>query len=177
MGCRDQVNKNEPKTFEEDQEINVIEMTAEEDEALLKLNLENAYVKEKIIIIKSTKKYQMALDFALKAKTKLNYKLDLRDLTKNNELGLTHSKKICDEEFGYFPCYFPRNNRSIDTVEPFISIEHSSAYKEFAEGYYIVVVGNFEVDDPSYKSILKHAKKFYSDAYGKITNVYMGCLH
>lgn len=110
-------------------------------------------------------------------------KLDLRGLipSKDKFIGLSLPADTCakysEEEFGVkddSPCYLARG-RWDDGI--YISIEYSTAYKEFREGYFIVVVGSSGEKDPPLMAALEKVKTKYSDAYIKISKVYMCCMH
>ena len=125
-------------------------------------------VKKEFLIIKSTTSYSEAKDFSQRMAKKLNIKLDFRGLTFNKKNFLTFSKKECSD-FAY-PCYVGRGR--YDDGE-YISIEHSSAYTEFTDGYYMVVVSTGNDVSKSLKSV----KKYIADAYVKKATIYMGCMH
>jgi hypothetical protein len=127
---------------------------------------------KELVIVRSTKSYADALATAQKAKQALGLKLDLRGLKATKSTGLTFSKADC-ESFGY-PCYIARG-RGDDG--DYISIEYSSQYAGFAQGYYIVVIASGAAGDPLLKSTLVKAKKKYKDAYKKKSRVYVGCMH
>ena len=58
-----------------------------------------------------------------------------------------------------------------------MSIEWSSMYSEFSEGYYIVVIASSTERDDEIKKLLKKAQKIISSAYIKSATVWQGCLH
>jgi len=122
------------------------------------------------LIAKSTKNYDEAKQFALKLSRKSGIKTDFRGLMQAKRLGLSEDKKSCQEEGFDFPCYIPRG-RYDDGV--YISIEYSTAYSGFTEGYYIIVVASGEIS----KSVLVQIKNIVPDAYVKQSAVYMGCMH
>jgi hypothetical protein len=141
------------------------------------------YVKKYFLIIQSTPDYKVALQTAQKAAKGLAIKLDLRGLipSKDKFIGLSLPADTCakysEEEFGVkddSPCYLARG-RWDDGI--YISIEYSTAYKEFREGYFIVVVGSSGEKDPPLMAALEKVKTKYSDAYIKISKVYMCCMH
>lgn len=128
------------------------------------------------VIIISTKSYDAALKRAKEASEKLGYPLDLRGLHANDEIGLSFSKQVCEDEIcggGLdYPIYIPRSDWG---EEKYISVEYSDAFDGFTKGYYIVVVASGEKGAPIVKEALKEAKKHYKDAYAKTCGVYMGC--
>lgn len=125
-------------------------------------------ITKEFLITKSTKSYNEAKEFATNISKDLNITLNLRGLSFHKQNFLTLSKEECSE-FGY-PCYIPRGR--YDDGE-YISIEHSNAYQEFKDGYYIVVVATGE----NLSTILKKIQKEIKDAYIKKANIYMGCIH
>jgi hypothetical protein len=114
------------------------------------------------------------LNTAKTAAAKLKFKLDLRDLKKNPDTGLSWNKKICEDEWDEYPCYVARGR--YDDGD-YVSIEYSDAYSGFQKGYYIVIISSGEKGVPEIKSALIKAKKYYKDAYAKTTKVYVGCMH
>jgi len=128
------------------------------------------------VIIISTKDYDAALERAEEASEKLGYKLDLRGLKPNVEMGLTLPKDVCEGICGgdvvEFPQYLPRDSWG-DTK--YVSVEYSNGFDGFNPGYYIVIVASGEKGDPVIQESLDHAKKFYDDAYAKTCGVWMGC--
>jgi hypothetical protein len=140
-----------------------------------------AYIKKYFLLIQSTKNYDSALVTARAAARQLAIKLDLRDLipVKDKFVGLSMPKDSCrkyaEEEGGDdYPCYMARG-RWDEGV--YISIEYSTAYKEFREGYYIVVVASSVEKDQQLMATLQKVKTKYPDAYVRMSKVYMGCMH
>ena len=131
------------------------------------------WVKKKFVIISSTKNYDNALAVAKLASNKLKQKLDLRGLTPDKKNGLTHAPKDCPPET--HPCYFTRGR--YDDGEH-ISIEYSNGFKEFAVGYYIVIIGSFfKAENDIITKLLDKAKVHFPDVYAKDSEVYLGCMH
>jgi len=137
------------------------------------VNQEDMFVKKDFLILFSDKDYKTALATAKKASASTNIKLDLRGLAENKESGLTFSIADCEKEDIDYPAYYARGRD--DGI--FISIEYSSAYKEFAKGYYIVVVASGEKKDADIQKAYKKIKAGYKDAYFKSSKVYLGCMH
>lgn len=135
---------------------------------------EEQFIEKEFVIILSSKDYDAALRTAKSAAEKLQYKLDLRDLKKNKQSGLTWSEKICEDEWGEFPCYVARGRYDDGN---YVSVEYSNAYNDFTEGYYIVVIAGGAKGSEDVKSALAKAKRFYKNAYSKTTKVYIGCMH
>jgi hypothetical protein len=132
------------------------------------------YIKKEFLIIHSGKDYAAALKKATEASKKLNLKLDLRKLQPNKDIGLSNTEQVCENEFGFFPCYVARG-RGDDGA--YISIEFSDAYIEFEKGYYIVIVSSYVSNNEKSKSLLAKTKLIYKDAYIKASKVYTGCIH
>ncbi|AKF25370.1 hypothetical protein YH65_08200 [Sulfurovum lithotrophicum] len=124
-----------------------------------------------IFIVKSTKSYSEAKEFAQKLAKKSGVRLDLRALKYNEEIMISHPRAECDENGYAYPCYIARG-RYDDGV--YLSVEPSDAYEEFTKGYYIVVAASGEKVD---KSLLNRIRHYVPDAYVKRTTVYMGCIH
>lgn len=141
---------------------------------LLALSQETPYIKKEFLIIHSGKDYAAALKKATDASRKLKLKLDLRGLVPHPQIGLTCSEKVCEDGFGFYPCYVARG-RGDDGA--WVSIEYSDAYIEFERGYYIVVVCSFVSNNEKSKTQLLKTKAIYPDAYLKASKVYVGCIH
>lgn len=135
---------------------------------------ENPTIQKEVLIAHSGKDYTKAMAIAKKLSTQLKLKLDLRGLKPNKELGLSDSKKNCEEGFGFFPCYVPRGHYEDGS---YISIEYSDSFEGFAKGYYIVVVAHYQTGNSAIKTLLTKTKKIIPDAYIKRTSVYTGCIH
>jgi hypothetical protein len=140
----------------------------------------NTEVPKDIIILRSTKDYQIALATAKQAASRLHKKLDLRGLKPNKKIGLTMSKVDCygsggGDDLGY-PCY-PARGDGTAANDDYVSIEYADAYKGFAKGYYIVVAAITEVKSAAMKTQLAQINKIYPDAYAKRTFIWFGCMH
>jgi len=131
------------------------------------LTEDSYYQKVKFVIAKSTTDYKEAKKIAQKLSKKLDFKLDLRGLSFNQESFLTFTQKICEDNLMAHPCYTRRGR--YDDGE-YISIEHTNAYSEFKDGFYIVVVASGQEVAKSLKKVRKHVK----DAYLKSAKMYMG---
>ena len=136
----------------------------------------DCYSKKDFLIISSTKQYNNALMLAEKASKELNLKLKLRNLkpVSRKNFGLSLSEKICKKEYNEKYCYIARG-RWDDGV--YISIEYSSAYLDFSEDYYIVIVASGDRKTKGIRATLKTVKTKYKDAYIKTSKVYMCCMH
>jgi hypothetical protein len=135
---------------------------------------QNMFIKKQFVIVRSVARYEDALKTAKEAASKLHFKLDLRDLKKNAETGLSFSRSICEGGYDEFPCYVARGRYDDGN---YISIEYSNEYSGFKKGYYIVIISSGDKDNAESKAALAQARKYYKDAYAKLSNVYMGCMH
>lgn len=128
------------------------------------------------VILISTKSYAAALERAEEASKKLNYPLNLRGLHENNEIGLSFSRKVCEEEICggglHYPIYIPRSDWG---DSKYISIEYSDAFEGFTKGYYIVIAASGEKGAPAVNESLEESREFYKDAYAKTCGVWVGC--
>lgn len=121
-----------------------------------------------ILILKSTKDYNEALNFAHDATKKLRLEFDNENKRYSKEKGI-YFEGIEDDDYngGYYP-------RRYD--EESISLENSSGYEAFSDGF-IIVVGGIYNDRKSSKQALGKVKTIYPDAYIKKTKMWMGCIH
>lgn len=133
-------------------------------------------VPKQVIIVRSTKSYEEALTAAKDAAKRLGKKLDLRELQPNAKTGLTLSEAACktggsdEKDYPYYPARGDGNAENDD----YVSVEYTDAYKGFAKGFYIVVVGITDVSGAAAEKLLAEVKKVYGDAYGKKTVVWYG---
>jgi hypothetical protein len=137
-------------------------------------DFQDQYVKKRIVILLSSRDYRQAESFARRVATRAQVKLDLRDLQPNKSIGLTFPKQHCEDGGFDYPCYIARGR--YDDGE-YISVEHSSAFAGFRPGYYIVVGASYENGKPEVKRSLTKFKQYASDAYAKLSKVYVGCIH
>ena len=145
-------------------------LSAQDDE----FDESSLWAERSFVIVGTTENYDAAIEIASDASYHLDLLLDLRELSPDSTIGLTWSPEICDGTGWEHPCYVARG-RFDNGV--YISIEHSSAYEGFAEGYYIVVMASGMPNSSIVRQSLNKAREFVADAYLKTTKVYMGCLH
>ncbi len=126
------------------------------------------------IIVAAGKNYQSMKKTANSVAKKLGYKINLRGLQQNSQIGLSFSKKDCEDNGFEFPAYIPRGRW--DDGE-YISIEYTDAYEGFSPGLYFIIVSSHDKDSKKINSVLAHVKKSYKNAYIKYADIYMGCLH
>lgn len=126
------------------------------------------YSNKYILILKSTKNYNEAVNFALDAGKKLNLKFDNENKRYSKEKGI-YFEGIEDDDYngGYYPRRY---------AGEYVTLENSGYYEGLTEGYIIVVGGIYDDKESSTKA-LRNAEKIYSDAYVKKTKMWMGCIH
>ncbi len=139
------------------------------------LQQEYLWKKQSFLILKSTRDYNEARVFAANARKLLNAGSDDRDLEQHDGLGLTLPKSVCLEEGDTYPCYVVRGRDGQDSL--WTSVDLSSAYTGFANGYFIVILAHGNPENPFLREALDRAHKFFPDAYLKLTEVYIGCMH
>lgn len=129
---------------------------------------EDFYSDRYILILKSTKDYNEAVDFARNAAKKLGLKFDNENRRYSKEKGI-YFEGIQDDDYngGYYPRRY---------TDEFISLENSSSYQGFRDGFIIVVCG-IHNDKRASNQALAKIKPFYADAYVKKTKMWMGCIH
>jgi len=127
------------------------------------------YVNKGFLIILSTKDYNSALKVAKEASNNLDLDLDLRGYYPDSTAGLKTDEVCgCGEVHGYVA-----RGRYDDGM--FVSIEYSDSFNSFTSGYYIVIVASGDRKELNLE--LSNVKAFYSDAYIKNSDVYIGCMH
>jgi hypothetical protein len=132
------------------------------------------FVSKRFIVLKQTKSYADANKSAANAARKLKIKLDLRDLSEHEDTGLSASKKTCEENLFYYPCYVARG-RYDDEIS--VSIEHADGYHDFKKGHFIVMLASSAVNNPEIEKFLKKAKAKFPEVFSHTERVYMGCIH
>lgn len=133
-----------------------------------RLTEEDFYSDRYILILKSTKDYNEAVNFARDASKKLSIEFDNENTRYSKEEGIYYEGT--DDPL-YEGKYYPRRY-----TEEFISLENSGYYKGFADGF-IIVVGGIYNDRKASKQALGKVKTVYHDAYIKKTKMWMGCIH
>lgn len=126
------------------------------------------YSAKYILILKSTKDYNEAVNFALDAGKKLKSKFNNDNKRYSKEKGI-YFEGIEDDDYngGYYPRRYAGEN---------ITLENSGYYEGFDEGYIIVVGGVYDDKESSTKA-LRNAQTIYNGAYVKKTKMWMGCIH
>lgn len=122
-----------------------------------------------VLILKTTKSCQEAVNVATKAGKALNLEFDNESKECSDAKGVYYSEDIDDEM--YRGGYAPRRYEG-----EYISLENSDGYKDFSPGKIIVVSGIYK-DGKNARKALKAVRKFYPDAYAKKTTLWMGCIH
>lgn len=137
------------------------------------------YIKEattqvEFVIVKSTSSYDEARRIAVEAAKGLRVPMKLRDLAPASKGGLSFPEAVCEKNGWDAPCYVARG-RYDDGV--YVSIEHTSGYPEFKPNLYIVVVASGRKGTVPIKKTARDAKKIFPDAYVRVAQVYIGCIH
>ncbi len=114
------------------------------------------------VVVHTSTRYISARLVAEQASKILDIKLNLRELKEHPSTGLTLPRHKCPPDV--YP-YYPLRSDNLDGV--YISVEYSTPYKEWLDGYYLVVIASSNKNDPLLVDILANAKKFYDDAYIK----------
>lgn len=128
-----------------------------------------ATVSKGFTIVLSTKSYDAALKVAKEASEKLQIEFQERGNYPNPEGGLSNDEICeCGESHGYLP-------RGRYDDGKYVSIEYSSSYSSFAEGYYIVIVNSG--DRKELEKNLPSVRDHFKNAYVKNDKVYVGCMH
>lgn len=126
------------------------------------------YFDKYILILKSTKNYNEAVNFAHNAAKKLNLKFDNEHVRYSKQKGI-YFEGIDDPD--YNGAYYPRRYS-----EESISLENSDGYEGLSGGF-IIVVGGIYNDRKASEQVLGKVKTIYRDAYVKKTKMWMGCIH
>lgn len=127
------------------------------------------FIKQSFLIIHSTKDYSAALETAKDAEDKLGLEYRESEYIPDETEGFISDVVCgCGEIHGYFP-------RGSHDDGNYISIEYSSSYDGFSEGYYIVIVSSGQKF--TVKKLLPLVKKSFAQAYIKNAEVYVGCMH
>ena len=131
------------------------------------LSIEDQMAKVGIIIIYSTKDFEVAKEVAGTAaelmSDSLNVLATASDFDKPVKCG-------CGMDHQRMP-------RGRYDDGGYISIERGSDRPEFTNGYYLVIAGSGHNSSGELDNRLEYAKGFYPDAYMKSIEVYMGCMH
>ena len=135
---------------------------------------QEATAQVEFVIVKSTVNYDEARTTAAEASRRLRLPMKLRDLSPTPEGGLSFPKAICEKSGWDAPCYVARG-RYDDGA--YVSIEHTSGYPEFKPNLYIVVVASDRKGSALTKKAARAARKVFPDAYARVAQVYLGCIH
>ena len=142
--------------------------------ASLRAQEPDCYVDKAFLIAGSHTDYAAALNQANKVAAGTGLRLDLRGLKPAKAAGLSFADSSCVEEFGEAPCYVARG-RYDDGV--YVSIEYSSAYEGFRQGYYIVVAASGEPGSAELRTTQAKVRRIEPTAYVKKSKVYICCMH
>ena len=131
------------------------------------LSIEDQMAKVGIIIIYSTKEFEVAKEVAVTAAELMSDSLNVLAMASDFDepvkcgCGMDHQRR-------------PRGQ--YDDGD-YISVERGSDRPEFTNGYYLVIAGSGHNSSGELDNRLEYAKGFYPDAYIKSIKVYMGCMH
>jgi hypothetical protein len=134
----------------------------------------NTEIENHFLIAASTKDYSTAAKSARLIADKMGLRLIENEEYSNKKYGLTYSQADCEGDGFDYPCYIPRGGPE---QENYVSIEWSSMYAEFSEGYYIIVIANSPKRDNKIPMLLQGVKEFAPTAHIKSAMIWYGCLH
>lgn len=127
------------------------------------------YINQSFLIISSSTDFNSAEKIAKKAKKKLKLDYPTSVFYPDKSKGFKTDEVCgCGEVHGYFP-------RGSHDNGNYVSIEYSSGYDGFTEGYYIVIVASGE--KALVQKELSKVKKHFAQAYIKNSEIYVGCRH
>ena len=127
------------------------------------------YIDQSFLIIASSTDFDAAQKTALDAKKKLGLDYPTSDFYPDKTEGFKTDEVCgCGDVHGYFP-------RGSHDDGNYVSIEYSTAYEGFTEGYYIVIVASGKKG--SVQKELSMEKKHFAQAYIKNSEIYVGCMH
>lgn len=128
-----------------------------------------SFIDQSFLIIASSTDFDSAQKTAQIAKRKLGLDYPPSIYYPDKSEGFKTDEACgCGEIHGYFPRGGYDNGN-------YVSIEFSSGYEGFAEGYYIVIVSNGEKE--LVQKELPNVKKHFTQAYIKNSEIYIGCRH
>ena len=130
---------------------------------------EDAFVDKYFLIVYSSENYEDALSYAKKVHKATSIELTPNGYIANDDLGFIDTV-ACD--CGEFHDYMPRGRYDDGT---FITVEYSSGYENFSEGYYIVITASGEKKEVEVEE--KRIRVLFPNAYMKKSSIYMGCMH
>jgi hypothetical protein len=129
---------------------------------------ESNRIKKELVVIKTTEDRAEAMAAASQAATKLGYQLNLRGLSENDKLGLSHTKEFCENKGWSHPCITPRA-WSNDGV--YVSVDRNFYYTEFDKGMYIVTVATGDPGDKLLGEVLQKVQQLYPSSFARLTTV------
>lgn len=128
-----------------------------------------SYIDQSFLIIASSTDFDAAQKTALKAKKKLGLDYPTSIYYPDKSEGFKTDEVCgCGEVHGY-------SARGGYDNGNYVSIEYSSGYDSFAEGYYIVIVSSGK--KAAVEKELSKVKKHFAQAYIKDSEIYVGCRH
>ena len=127
------------------------------------------YIDQSFLIIASSSDFESAKKTALQAKAKLGFDFPTSEFYPDKSEGFKTDEECgCGEIHGYFP-------RGSHDDGNYVSIEYSTAYDGFSEGYYIVIVSSGKKS--TVQNELPNVKEHFAQAYIKNSEIYVGCMH
>ena len=132
-------------------------------------NEDQPYLDQSFLIIASSTNYDDAQTIALEAQKNLELEYPASSYYPDKKEGFK-TDEICG--CGEIHSYFPRGRYDDGN---YVSIEYSSAYEGFTEGYYIVIVSSGQKE--SVQKELPKVQEKYDQAYIKNSEIYVGCMH
>ena len=127
------------------------------------------FIDQSFLIISSTTDFDSAEKIAQEAKEKLKLDYPTSVFYPDESEGFK-TDEVCG--CGEVHQYFPRGSHDNGN---YVSIEYSSGYEGFTEGYYIVIVSSGQ--KANVQKELRKAKKYFPKAYIKTAEIYVGCRH
>lgn len=131
---------------------------------------ELAYIDRSFLIIRSTTDFSDAKRSAEKAAVRLELEAQITDCDPHPTQGFE-----CEWLCGCGEMHESHVPRGRYDDGNYVSVEFSSDYSEFEQGYYIVVASSG--DEKDVLPFLDQVRRQYPNAYAKTAEVYIGCMH
>lgn len=137
---------------------------------------EDAYVRQRVIILGSFKDYAAALQAAKEVSAKSGVPFATRGMVYDKKEGLIWPKNSENEVNAGNYTVRRYNDECDEGQSTCITLERSRYYEGMEPGYYILVGGIYAADSREADKPLKTFQKVVPSAYAKVSKVYMGCL-
>lgn len=137
---------------------------------------EDAYVRQKVIILGSFKDYAAALKSAKEVSAQSGVPFATRGMVYDKKEGLIWPKGSDNEVNAGNYTVRRYNNECDEGQSTCITVERSRYYEGMEPGYYILVGGIYAAESREADKPLKTFQKVVPSAYAKVSKVYMGCL-